>query len=294
MFFDYDNDRRPDIFLVNSRPWKGEGSPVTGKLYRNDGGGKFSDVTAGSGLDIEIYGLGAAAGDYDNDGFVDLYVTVLDGDRLFRNRGDGTFADVTRAAGIDNARFGTSAAWLDFDLDGLLDIFVANYVEWSIDKDLWCTLDGANKTYCTPESYKGQPAALYRNLGDGTFADVSEQAGIADPTAKALGIAVSTTTATACPTFSKPTTRSPTSSTATKATGLSASTDSPPESLSGRTARRGERWESMPPTTTAAGGRICWWAISPTKCSISSTTKATGFSWTRRRPAPSAPAACSR
>ena len=190
VFFDYDNDRRPDIFLVNSRPWKGEGSPVTGKLYRNDGGGKFSDVTASSGLDIEIYGLGAAAGDYDNDGFVDLYVTVLDGDRLFRNRGDGTFADVTRAAGIDNARFGTSAAWLDFDLDGLLDIFVANYVEWSIDKDLWCTLDGANKTYCTPESYKGRPAALYRNLGDGTFADVSEQAGVADPTAKALGIAV--------------------------------------------------------------------------------------------------------
>ncbi len=190
VFFDYDNDRRPDIFLINSRPWKRESAPVTGKLYRNDGGGKFSDVTAGSGLDVEIYGLGAAAGDYDNDGFIDLYVTVLDGDRLFRNRGDGTFADVTRAAGIDNARFGTSAAWLDYDLDGLLDLFVANYVEWSIDKDLWCTLDGANKTYCTPESYQGRPAALYRNRGDGTFADVSERAGVADPTAKALGIAV--------------------------------------------------------------------------------------------------------
>ena len=190
VFFDYDNDRRPDIFLVNSRPWKPEDSPVTGKLYRNVGGGKFRDATAGSGLDVEMYGLGAAAGDYDNDGFVDLYVTVLDGDRLFRNRGGGAFEDVTRAAGIDNARFGTSAAWLDYDLDGLLDIFVANYVEWSIDKDLWCSLDGANKTYCTPESYKGQPSVLYRNLGNGAFEDASARAGVGDPTAKALGAAV--------------------------------------------------------------------------------------------------------
>ena len=190
VFFDYDNDRRPDIFLVNSRPWKPESSPVTGKLYRNEGGGKFRDATAGSGLDVEIYGLGAAAGDYDNDGFIDLYVTALDGDRLFRNRGGGAFEDVTRAAGIDNARFGTSAAWLDYDLDGLLDIFVANYVEWSIGKDIWCTLDGANKTYCTPESYKGRPAALYRNRGDGTFEDASARAGVGDPTAKGLGVAV--------------------------------------------------------------------------------------------------------
>ena len=188
-FLDYDGDGRPDIFLVNSRPWTG-GGKETSKLYRNLGGGRFEDVTEAAGLALSLYGLGAAAADYDNDGFVDLYVTVLDGDRLFRNRGDGTFADVTRAAGIDNARFGTSAAWLDYDLDGHLDLFVANYVQWSAEKDLWCSMDGSKKTYCTPESYPGQPSVLYRNRGDGTFADVSAAAGIDDPTAKALGIAV--------------------------------------------------------------------------------------------------------
>jgi hypothetical protein len=189
-FFDYNNDGLPDIFLVNSRPWTAQAERITGKLYRNDGDGKFSDVTAGSGLDVELYGLGVAAGDYDNDGNVDLYITVLDGDKLFRNLGNGKFGDVTRAAGIDNARFATSAAWLDFDLDGHLDLFVANYVDWSIEKDIYCTLDGSNKTYCTPESYSGQPSRLYRNLGDGKFEDVSEAAGVADPTAKALGLVV--------------------------------------------------------------------------------------------------------
>ena len=189
-FFDYDSDGDQDIFLVNSRPWSGDGVGVTSKLYRNEGDGRFGDVTADSGLGIPMYGLGVAAADYDNDGFADLYVTVLDGDRLFRNRGDGTFEDVTRASGIDNARFGTSAAWLDFDLDGNLDLLVANYVQWSIEQDLWCSMDGTKKTYCTPESYEGQPSVLYRNRGDGTFEDVSATAGVDDPTAKALGIAV--------------------------------------------------------------------------------------------------------
>ena len=189
-FLDYDNDGRPDIFLVNSRPWTPGGAPVTSKLYRNEGGGRFADATNQAGLATSLYGLGAAAADYDNDGFVDLYVTVLDGDRLYRNRGDGTFEDATRSAGIANARFGTSAAWLDYDLDGHLDLFVANYVQWSIDQDLWCSMDGATKSYCTPESYQGQPSVLYRNRGDGTFEDVSARAGVDDPTAKALGIAI--------------------------------------------------------------------------------------------------------
>lgn len=188
-FLDYDNDLRPDIFLVNSRPWSG-GEGITSKLYRNVGDGRFEDVTHSAGLAVSMYGLGAAAADYDNDGFTDLYVTVLDGDRLFRNRGDGTFEDVTREAGIDNARFGTSAAWLDHDLDGHLDLFVANYVQWSADEDLWCSMDGTRKTYCTPESYPGQPSVLYRNRGDGTFEDISAAAGVDDPTSKGLGIAV--------------------------------------------------------------------------------------------------------
>lgn len=189
-FFDYDNDGLPDIFLVNSKPWAGSAEGVTSKLYRNAGGGKFEDVTEAAGLGSAMYALGVAAADYDNDGFSDLYVTVLDGDRLFRNQGNGAFQDVTRSAGIDNARFGTSAAWFDYDLDGHLDLLVANYVQWSADEDLWCSMDGSTKTYCTPESYTGQPSVLYRNRGDGTFEDVSAKAGVDDPTAKALGIAI--------------------------------------------------------------------------------------------------------
>ena len=200
-FLDYNNDGRADIFLVNSRPWTGNTSDVTSKLYRNEGGGRFSDVTVQAGLAIPMYGLGVAAADYDNDGFQDLYVTVLDGDRLFRNRGDGTFEDVTGEAGIDNARFGTSAAWVDYDLDGHLDLFVANYVKWTMEGDLWCSMDGSTKTYCTPESYFGQPSALYRNRGDGSFQEVGAAAGVADPTAKALGGSFWTTIPTECPTF---------------------------------------------------------------------------------------------
>ena len=189
-FFDYDNDGLPDIFLVNSKPWSGRAEGITSKLYRNAGGGRFEDMTDAAGLGSAMYGLGVAAADYDNDGFSDLYVTVLDGDRLFRNQGNGTFQDVTKSAGIDNARFGTSAAWFDYDLDGHLDLLVANYVQWSADEDLWCSMDGSTKTYCTPESYTGQPSVLYRNRGDGTFEDVSARAGVDDPTAKALGIAI--------------------------------------------------------------------------------------------------------
>ncbi len=137
-----------------------------------------------------MYGMGAAAADYDNDGRQDVYITALEGDRLFHNEGSGKFKDVTAASGIKNANFGTSAAWLDYDRDGKLDLFVANYVQWSRDKDLWCSLDGATKSYCTPESYKGTASKLYRNLGGGKFEDAGRKAGVADPTSKALGVAV--------------------------------------------------------------------------------------------------------
>ena len=189
-FLDIDDDGWQDLFLVNSKPWSGDARGITSKLYRNLGEGRFEDVTRQSGLGIPMYALGAASADYDNDGDADLYVTVLDGDRLFKNDGHGIFEDVSRQAGIDNARFGTSAAWFDYDLDGHVDLMVANYVQWSADQDLWCSMDGSTKTYCTPESYPGQPSVLYRNRGDGTFEDVSATAGINDPTAKALGIAV--------------------------------------------------------------------------------------------------------
>src|SRR6476660_7007366 len=137
-----------------------------------------------------MYAMGVAVADYDNDGREDLYITALEGDRLFHNEGNGKFKDVTAASGIKNANFSTSAAWLDYDRDGKLDLFVANYVQWTAKGDLWCSLDGATKSYCTPESYKGTSSKLYRNLGGGRFEDVSAKAGVGDPNSKSLGIAV--------------------------------------------------------------------------------------------------------
>jgi hypothetical protein len=191
VWFDADNDGWQDLFFVNSTKWPGRAGPSSlPSLYRNNRAGGFVDVTRGSGLDVEAYGLGAAAGDYDNDGNVDLYVTALGGNRLFRNAGKGRFTDVTAKAGVADSGFSTSALWFDFDVDGDLDLFVAHYVEWSPQTDLYCTLDGKSKSYCTPESYKGQSATLFRNRGDGTFENATKRAGLYDPSAKALGVAM--------------------------------------------------------------------------------------------------------
>jgi hypothetical protein len=189
-FFDADGDGWPDILLVNGKDWTPRGRRTEAALYRNNHDGTFTDITRGSGLDIEIYGLGVAVADYDNDGREDVYITALGGDHLFHNEGGGRFRDVTREAGIRNAAFPASAVWLDYDRDGKVDLFVANYVEWSPQKDLWCSLDGATKSYCTPESYHGASSRLYRNLGDGKFQDVTGQAGLYDPSSKSLGVAV--------------------------------------------------------------------------------------------------------
>ncbi len=189
-FLDFDGDGWLDILLVNGKDLIPHGRHTTAALYRNNRNGTFTDVTRGSGLDIEIYGLGVAVGDYDNDGRDDVYLTALGGDRLFHNEGGGKFRDVTSAAGLNNAAFASSAAWFDFDRDGKLDLFVANYVQWDRDHDVWCSLDGSTKSYCTPESYKGTASKLYRNLGGGKFEDVTAQAGVADPNGKSLGVAV--------------------------------------------------------------------------------------------------------
>ena len=189
-WIDADGDGWPDILFINSKDWTPRGRKSVPALYRNNHDGTFTNITAGSGLDVEMYGMGVAVGDYDNDGRDDVYITALDGDRLFHNEGHGKFRDVTKAAGTNNASFGTSAAWLDYDRDGKLDLFVANYVQWTPKTDLWCSLDGSTKSYCTPESYKGTSSKLYHNLGNGKFEDVSQKAGVADPTSKSLGIAV--------------------------------------------------------------------------------------------------------
>jgi hypothetical protein len=191
-FIDYDNDGWPDIFIVNGTNWPGQPQKhSTPRLYHNNHDGTFTDVTRKAGLDVELFGMGVAVGDYDNDGFDDLFVTAMGQSHLFHNNGDGTFTDVTQKAGLAGPKeFSTSAAWVDYDKDGKLDLVVANYVQWSLEGDLYCTLDGKSKSYCTPESYKGTAVRLWHNKGDGTFEDVTRKAGLAEPTSKTLGIAI--------------------------------------------------------------------------------------------------------
>ena len=192
-FIDYDNDGYPDIVLVNGEDWPGHAKAAasTLKLYHNNHDGTFTDVTRKAGLAVPMFGLGVAVGDYDNDGFDDLFITALGQSHLFHNNGNGTFTDVTKSGEMwGPSEFSTSAAWVDYDRDGKLDLVVANYVQWSEQTDLYCTLDGAHKSYCTPESYKGTSLRLWHNLGGGKFEDVTQKAGLGDPTSKSLGITI--------------------------------------------------------------------------------------------------------
>src|SRR5215472_11414552 len=164
---------------------------------------QFRDVTQQAGIHFvhnngafgkkylpETMGPGVAFSDYDNDGYDDLFVTAYGQSHLFHNNGNGTFTDVTQKAGMQGPReFSTSAAWVDYDKDGHLDLVVANYVQWTPETDLYCTMDGKSKSYCTPESYKGTSVRLWHNRGNGTFEDVTQKAGLGDATSKTLGIA---------------------------------------------------------------------------------------------------------
>jgi hypothetical protein len=191
-FLDYDADGWLDILLINGMDWPGQKRHrTTLRLYRNNRNGTFTDVTRAAGLDVELYGMGVAVGDFNNDGFPDILVTCVGQNRLFRNTGKGSFIDVTRASGLGGREaFSTSAMWVDVDRDGLLDLFVCNYVRWSAEHDVFCSLDGKQKSYCTPEAYRGETCWLFRNRGNGTFEDVTATCGIFDSSSKSLGVAL--------------------------------------------------------------------------------------------------------
>ena len=202
--FDYDNDGDLDVFLVQGR-MLGTGTPLLpppagaleGRLYRNDLEIKpdgtrtlrFTDVTAQSGIHTRGYGMGVATGDFDDDGYIDLYVTGFGGNQLFHNNGDGTFTDVSTASGTDDpGAWGVSASFLDFDRDGRLDLFVGNYLNYSLQTHTRCFSPSGAPDYCRPSVYRPAPSRLYRNLGNGRFADVTIAAGMGRPFGPALGV----------------------------------------------------------------------------------------------------------
>lgn len=203
-FLDYDNDGHPDLLFINSCDWPGHlptgRKPATMALYHNDGAGRFVDVTAGSGLDVSFYGQGAAVGDYDNDGLVDVFITGVQGNHLFHNLGNGKFEDVTTAAGVGGSGrdWSTSCAFFDYDNDGRLDLFVCNYVQWSkeIDYEVGYKIVGIGRAYGQPRDFPGTFPILYHNDGNGHFTDVSAASGVqvknpvtGVPAAKSLGVA---------------------------------------------------------------------------------------------------------
>ncbi len=190
-FIDYDNDGDLDIYLINGAPLPGYKGPATlsNAMYRNDGGVHFTDVTGQTGTGDTGYGMGLCAGDYDNDGFTDLYLSNYGPNVLYHNKGDGTFETVTTMAGVGDPSWGSSCAFLDYDHDGDLDLYITNYVDWAPDNDKFCGDYAKNvKAYCHPNVYHSQADILYRNNGDGTFEDVGAAAGIRVRLGNGLGV----------------------------------------------------------------------------------------------------------
>ncbi len=188
-WFDYDRDGDLDAYFVNGADLPGVHSDISpaNALYRNNGDGTFTDVTADAGVGDRSYGFSCCVGDYDNDGFVDLYVVNFGPNVLYHNEGNGTFTDITAQAGVGDARWGAAAAFADYDNDGDIDLFVSNYVDYQLEDNPVCRMAGVH-LYCSPEVFSGVPCVLYRNNGDGTFTDVTREAGLFHPDDKGMGV----------------------------------------------------------------------------------------------------------
>ena len=188
-WFDYDQDGDIDIYFVNGADLPGMKSvvPPANALYRNNGDDSFTDVTGEAGVGDPGYGFSCAVGDYDNSGFPDLYITNFGANVLYRNNGDGTFTDVTMQTGVGDSLWGASAAFADYDNDGNLDLFVANYVQFDIENNPECGTIGV-RTHCGPGAFMGTASVLYRNVGDGTFTDVTDKSGVWNPNGKGMGV----------------------------------------------------------------------------------------------------------
>jgi hypothetical protein len=187
--FDFDGDGWQDVYLCSGAALPGyKGKAPGNALFRNRGDGTFENVTDTAGVRCGKYSIGAAAGDYNNDGHVDLYITCFGPNALYRNNGNGTFTDVTAAAGVADPRLGASAAWGDIDGDGFLDLYVANYTKYRVEEDLFCSKFEGHKSYCGPTLYDPEEDTLYRNNGDATFTDVSVKAGIRDKSGNGLAV----------------------------------------------------------------------------------------------------------
>ena len=264
---DADGDGWQDLLLVNSKNWPGRPGPRSSAgAVSQQRNGTFADITRGSGLDVELYGIGGAAADYDNDGKVDVYITALGGNRLFRNLGGGKFADVTGKAGVADGGFSTSALWFDYDNDGKLDLFVAHYVEWSIDEGSVLHARRQEQVLLHAGVLQGpEPVAVpqprRRHVRE------RHRSGPASTTRPRRGLAwrCSISTATAGWICSSPTTPSPTACIATTATARSRTSRWRPASRSARPASRAPAWASTPPTTTARDGRASSSATSRTR-----------------------------
>jgi hypothetical protein len=302
-FLDYNNDGRQDVLLVNGSSWAGQPpARAFSRLYRNDGSGRFTDVTKAAGLQVELYGMGVAAADFDNDGWQDVLITAVGQNRLFRNNGAGVFTDVTMKSGLGPREgFSTSALWFDYDRDGWLDLLICNYVRWTPETDVYCSVDGKQKSYCTPEAYRGATSWLFRNRRNGTFEDATATAGIFDTTSKSLGVTLLDYDNDVWPDVFVANDTQPNKLYRNTGRERSRSSDCRRASPSAKRDARAPAWASMPPTWTTPAARpwrsptsrARWWDSTSRSARGSTPTRRRGQRWGASRATRSASAASS-